>query len=66
MWSLLVGCAVSAYISWMREQRAAERFAEQLGPAGAPQLRRLRGQHPLYSHNRPVSAAHAVHAVHAA
>lgn len=54
-WSLLVGCAVSAYISWMREQRALERFAEQLGPAGEPQLRRLRSQHPLYSHHRPVS-----------
>ncbi|PRW21023.1 hypothetical protein C2E21_8449 [Chlorella sorokiniana] len=53
MWSLLVGCAVSAYISWMREQRALERFAEQLGPAGESQLRRLRAQHPLFSHQRP-------------
>lgn len=55
MWSLLVGCAVSAYISWMREQRALERFAEQLGSAGERQLRRLRVQHPLWSHHRPVS-----------
>lgn len=57
MWSLLVGCAASAYISWMREQRALERFAEQLGPAGERQLRCLRAQHPLWSPHRPVSVS---------
>lgn len=59
MWWLLVACAASAYVSWIAEQRARERFARKLGAAGKPHLRRLLLRHPLYSHHRPVSAGSA-------
>ena len=48
LWWLLASAAASAYFSWMREQRARERFARQLGPAGEPHLRRLLERHPMY------------------
>ncbi|PSC71838.1 sulfate adenylyltransferase isoform B [Micractinium conductrix] len=53
-WWLLLCSTAGLYVSWLREQRAREGFARQLGSAGEPQLRRLRRRHPMYSHNRPV------------
>lgn len=52
-WWLLLCGAASAYISWLSEQRARERLARQLGPAGAPALRALLHRNPLYTHHRP-------------
>lgn len=51
-WWLLLCCAASTYINWMMEQRARERFARQLGPAGQRQLRHLMQRHPMYRQGR--------------
>ena len=48
LWWLLLCFAGSSYVCWMREQRAREAFARQLGGAGEVHLRRLRQGHPLF------------------
>ena len=51
-WWLLLCSTAGLYVSWLREQRAREGFARQLGSAGEPQLRRLRRRHPMYRSGR--------------
>lgn len=53
LWWLCCCSAAAAYASWMREQRARERYARRLGRAGAAELRRMLERHPMYSHRRP-------------